>query len=750
MDNPEDNKENLVPLKANYFKILCEPDCHLHRYQVKFEPEEDSYKGQKALIEQHRDIIGTYILDGTTLYCTHKPPLEFPPGEEHQIIAEYLGNLKPEDYRSEKIYNLLASRTLEIMDFQMIGWDFYDIKAPEAKVNIENYALEVWTGYRTAIQNYEDGLMMAVDISHKVVAQTSIFDLLEQVIENSGPDYQAAFIAEVTGLNVWTEYDNKINRIDGVDFSMTPLSNVKTEQGELPMTYKEYYKVHHEINISHNSQPLLVVNNRPKNRQHLGEKIYLIPELCARTGLTPALENDRIVKDLLSAHTVSGPENRMKKLMALNHRMINNKKLQDELRIANMNLDSELIDVFGKILPREKLIFGDGCQVDVTCEGDWSVAFKENNLFQTVKLEKWVVVTPAAHTFEVKAFVEKMMRSTRNFQLSEPDYVELEESTLECYSSHLQQSIMNINPQLVMIVVQGRRPEVFTRIMRKCYFENAVPCQVITDKCFMSEEPEDIATKVTFQLSCKIGGIPWSIHIPLNGLMIVGISVARDTDQPNRSFAAVVVTLDKGLTRYFSSVSCHDRNDQLTFNIISSLSKALEKYHEANNGSLPSRIIVYRNSAQNSHVSNITEHEATRVYNSLKNIYGDAPVSFAYILVSMYSNTRLFHGTANPPLGTVVENIITQPMRKDFFLVSQHSKDDTVMPCYYNVIFDTARLSMERIQILTYKLTHVYFNCSNTVRRPAPVHYAHKLASRVAENIHAPPDRRLEDLLYFL
>ncbi|XP_011303586.1 protein aubergine [Fopius arisanus] len=747
--NPEDVKENFVQLKANYFKILCDPNWGLHRYRLKFEPEEDNYERQKALIDQHRNVIGSFILDGPVLLSTHKPPLEFPPGDDHEIIVEYLGDIKPGDHRYLQLYNLLAKRALESLNFQMVGRNFYDINTPDAKINIEEYALEVWTGYQTAVQHYDDGVMMCVDISHKVMPQLSVSDLLEQVIETSGTDYQEAFTAEVTGLHVWTEYENKIHRIDGVDFSLSPLSNIRIAEGELGMTYKEFYKIHHNISIYRSSQPLLITNYRARNRREPAEKIYLVPELCTIAGLTGALKNDAIVKDLLSAHTTVSPESRIQKLLAFNNRLLSSSTLKEELQSSNMKLDSKLVDVIGKVLPQEKLIFGDDCQVDVNSEGEWTQAFKEKNLFHTVKLENWVLVTPEAYGFEAKNFVARMMQATRNFHLSEPHYVELEESTPECYSSHMEKSIINLNPQLLMVVVQGRRPEIFTRVMRKCYTEHAVPCQVITDKCFTSEDLNEIATKVAIQLSCKIGGVPWSIHIPLSGLMVVGVSIAHDNEESNRSFAAVVATLDKGLTRYFSTVSSHERNDQLTVNIIASLTKALEKFREVNNGCLPSRILLYRDGVPDKQIGNITDHEVSRVHKSLRRIYG-GDVSLAYVLVSTHSNTRLFHGRENPPLGTVIDDVITQPLRKDFFLVSQFFKEESVMPAYYNVVFDSIRLSFERIQILTYKLTHIYFNCSSTVRGPAPLQYAHKLVFLVAQSIHTPPDPGLQDLLYFL
>jgi argonaute-like protein implicated in RNA metabolism and viral defense len=42
-----------------------------------------------------------------------------------------------------------------------------------------------------------------------------------------------------------------------------------------------------------------------------------------------------------------------------------------------------------------------------------------------------------------------------------------------------------------------------------------------------------------------------------------------------------------------------------------------------------------------------------------------------------------------------------------------------------------------------------YFS-QGTVRVPAPVQYAHKLAQLVGQNLHRPPHNDLDDLLYFL
>ena len=54
-------------------------------------------------------------------------------------------------------------------------------------------------------------------------------------------------------------------------------------------------------------------------------------------------------------------------------------------------------------------------------------------------------------------------------------------------------------------------------------------------------------------------------------------------------------------------------------------------------------------------------------------------------------------------------------------------RQGTVNPTSYNVLEDTSGLNPERLQKLTYKLTHLYYNWPGTVRVPAPCQYAHKV-----------------------
>ena len=59
----------------------------------------------------------------------------------------------------------------------------------------------------------------------------------------------------------------------------------------------------------------------------------------------------------------------------------------------------------------------------------------------------------------------------------------------------------------------------------------------------------------------------------------------------------------------------------------------------------------------------------------------------------------------------------------------------TAKPTHYRVIYDTTGLPEDAMQELVYSQCFNYFNWSGSVRVPAPVMYAHKLADLVANHL---------------
>lgn len=263
-----------------------------------------------------------------------------------------------------------------------------------------------------------------------------------------------------------------------------------------------------------------------------------------------------------------------------------------------------------------------------------------------------------------------------------------------------------------------------------------------------------VATKVIIQMNAKLMGAPWLIELPLPGLMTVGFDVCHSAKEKNKSYGAIVATMDiRRSTRYYSFVGEHLKGQELSNEISLYMTCALKAYR-SEHGCLPGRIIFYRDGVGDGQLHHVFHTEVKVLKKKLDEIYISAGIEkgcqLAFVVVSKRINTRYFLNEFNPPPGTIVDDILTLPERYDFYLVSQSVRQGTVSPTSYNVIHDTIGLDADKIQMLTYKLTHMYYNWSGTLRVPAVCQYAHKLAFLVAESIHRAPNNALENQLYFL
>lgn len=204
------------------------------------------------------------------------------------------------------------------------------------------------------------------------------------------------------------------------------------------------------------------------------------------------------------------------------------------------------------------------------------------------------------------------------------------------------------------------------------------------------------------------------------------------------------------MTKYFSAVSAHETGEELSNDLCDHICKAAQAYYMENKH-LPAYIVIYRDGVGEGQIGQVMEREVMQITKRLDAMYGGPnKYKMAFIVVTKRLNTRFFNNNDNPDPGTIVDDVITSPIKYDFFLVSQKVRQGTVTPTSYNVIYDNLGLDPDKIQRLSYKLTHMYYNCSNTVRVPAPCHYAHKLAFLVSKFIHRPPATQMQNLLYFL
>ncbi|XP_029174290.1 piwi-like protein Siwi [Nylanderia fulva] len=741
-----------IMLQSNHFKVPTVPNWSLYKYRVDFEPEESRTFIRKGLLKLHKERVGAYIFDGTVLYTSCRIPdkvelVSTRKSDETpvKIIIRLVGDMKRDDPHYIQFFNIIMRKCLEYLKLQLVGRDYYDARN---KVSIPQFRLELWPGYVTSIRQYENSILMCAEITHKVMRQETLLDILRDGYRR-GHDYKKEFCNNVIGIMVLTDYNNHTYRIEDVDFDTSPSSTfMKSGQS---ITYQSYYKDKYKITITDATQPMLVTRSKPKARNAgQGDLVYLVPELCRATGLTDNMRENVYLMRELATHTRVTAAARVEKLLRFNNTLRQVEKVTEELNSWNLRLENNLLDVPARILPGEKLVFGRNSRIPCF-NGDWTRPMQQAHMYQPRELRNWVLIINQRDQRSLQPFLSNLSTVSCgiSFNIMPPRVHQIYDDKSSRYAETLEDILSKNSPDLILCVVSNNRSDRYAAIKKKCCVDRPVPSQVILQKNLCGKNALTIATKVAIQMNCKLGGAPWHIENSIKGLMTIGFDICHDSNTKGRNFLAMVATVDQTLTRYFSTITLYHSSEELIEQLCAHVSKAVQAYR-MHNKALPMHLVIYRDGVSDGQIPYVYENEVPSLKKKLEELYYGPNFKLVFVIVSKRINIRLFNNRNNPSIGTIVDDVITSPFKYDFFLVSQNIRQGTVSPTSYNIIFDNSGLGPDKIQTLTYKLTHMYYNCSSTVRVPAPCHYAQKLSFLVGRVLHRPPSTQLENKLFFL
>ena len=147
--------------------------------------------------------------------------------------------------------------------------------------------MSVWPGYVSAVDVFEGGLYLQVDVASRVLRTETILEILVNLGRKGASNLKGEAEKALLGTSVVTKYNNKNYKIDGIDFEDSPRGTFTNQRGET-ISFIEYYERQYGIKIKDEKQPMLI--NRPKIKglaEGQTERIIkLVPELCFPTGLT--------------------------------------------------------------------------------------------------------------------------------------------------------------------------------------------------------------------------------------------------------------------------------------------------------------------------------------------------------------------------------------------------------------------------------------------------------------------------------
>lgn len=504
---------------------------------------------------------------------------------------------------------------------------------------------------------------MCCEISTKVMRNDTVLQLLMECSRESRENCKRLFTERVIGTTIITDYNNRAYRIDDVDWDSTPESTFQKKDGT-QYSYMAYYRDKYKVNIQNRTQPMIVSRAKAREiRAGMSELVYLVPELCRLTGLTDEQRaNFRFMQDF-AKYTRLGPKERIDKLEGFSKRLLENPKAVTELRNWDFQLSNSLVTFAGRVLPSEFLYGANKQKYNAGPQADWSRNVRSTKQFHSPDLKAWIIVCLNRNRNSAQRFADMISRAANgmNWNVSRPKICEIREDKPGVYVNELQQIYDRYHPELIMCVVSNNKQDRYASIKKLCCLDKPVPTQVIQARNLDSKSAMSIATKVAIQMNCKVGGAPWYIEVPTqSSIMIVGYDACHDPRQKSKSYGAVVTTYTNTYSHYFGTYTAHSKGEELSNDFALNIIKGCQ-VHKEKSGNYPQKIIIYRDGVGEGNIAHVRDYEVSHILKQLQKLYGGKPIELAFIVVTKRINTRLFADNANPPPGTVVDDVITLP-----------------------------------------------------------------------------------------
>lgn len=112
------------------------------------------------------------------------PQTPAPDGSRVRITIKLVGELAVGDYHYIQFFNILMRMCLGHLKLQLVGRNYFDARA---KIPVTDFRLELWPGYVTSIRPHESDVLMCSEITHKVMRNDTVYDVLDECYRQEGP-----------------------------------------------------------------------------------------------------------------------------------------------------------------------------------------------------------------------------------------------------------------------------------------------------------------------------------------------------------------------------------------------------------------------------------------------------------------------------------------------------------------------------------------------------------------------------------
>jgi len=596
---------------------------------------------------------------------------------------------------------------------------------------------QIMTGYKIACDIY-DGFRpkVLIDFSSRILRTDKVLDFIKECSSNQEARKKLKFKSVVS---VYENY--AMWQIHDIDFSKNP--SYEFEPGK---TLFEYYTKKYNLTIRDKDQPLLVNKNR-----RTGKISYLLPEFMMMTGLSEEMKNNPEVMRKVAELTKPDPDKRMAIITEIQDPLATYMKEEYSIGIEKFSI----IEAIQLETSGLKLF-------------DQTIVIKESKvplrakLYKPATFDNWVLLYHISMEKDAEKLIEDLKKASLAYGITvkDPYKAPVNGKNVEDFITAAEKAVSS-RTQIILTYIT-KRLEKHYEPLKKVFNRLGLASQFLL-KDSINRNALSLCSKVLIQMNAKIGLEPW-IVTPCQGLpertMIIGANVYHNINEQAQSCVGLVSTLNSTFSHYFSQISKQDTGQELMISVGELVKNAAIEYAKENNNKLPECIVFYRDGVGVGQFKTVVELEVASILDNLASLHKDYKPQFIEIIVMKKVNDRFFKeknpfeqekGYVNPDKGTVIYQDVVGT-RFDFCLISQDMLPGTgtCTPTKYSVIYNNSKLTADAVYQLTYDQCFNYYNWSGSIKVPAPVQYANRLAYLMGQVVNGDQNPVLAKKLFYL
>ncbi|XP_041564510.1 protein argonaute-3 [Drosophila elegans] len=472
-------KGSSVNLSCNYLELTTDKSKGVFHYEVRFFPPVDSVHLRLKFLNDHNDKLGgTKTFDGNTLYLPILLPNQMTvfvsKVENVELQIRILFKKKEALANCTHLYNVLFDRVMKTLNYVKFDRKQFDPSRPKI---IPLAKLEVWPGYVTAVDEHEGGLMLCCDVSHRILCQKTVLEMLVDIYKQNAHQYQECAKKTLIGNIVLTRYNNRTYKINEICFDQSPKSEFLAKTGAT--SYIEYYKQYHNINIIDINQPLLLSIKKSRTSIEDNESIQfcLIPELCYLTGLRDDIRSDHKLMREIATFTRVSPNQRQLALNKFYDNVSKTTAARDILNSWGLSLNKNLNKLKGRQMDAEPIYFFK-TSVSAGKNAEFSKHAVSNEMLEVIHLNKWIIIHLRNDTPAATNLLDNMKQCCKSLgmNVAKPTMISLECDRADAYIQALRRNIA-IDSQIVVCICHNSRDDRYSVVKKICCSELPIPSQ---------------------------------------------------------------------------------------------------------------------------------------------------------------------------------------------------------------------------------------------------------------------------------